>query len=90
MDRGALHDALEAGGWLWIAWPVGREAGQILVQEFSQVVAQLVEIDPARLQHGSGIGIFRQAEEEMFQRCILVPPFAGERQGAVKRLFEVP
>ena len=90
VDRGALDDALEAGGGFRITRPIGGQAGEILVEEFGQVVAQLVEIDPARLQHGGGIGVVRETEQEMFQGRILVPPFTGERQGAVKRLFEVP
>ncbi len=90
MDRGALHDALEAGGGLRIARPIGGQPGEILVEEFGQVIAQLVEIDAAGLQHGGGVGVVRQAEQQMFQGGILVPPFTGERQGAMKRLFEVP
>ena len=89
VDRGALDDPLEAGGRFRIAGPVCRKASEILVQELGQVIAQLVEIDTARLQHGCGIGIFSETKQKMFQSRIFVPAFAGEGQGAVKRLFEV-
>ena len=39
MDRGTLNDSLEACGGLRVTRPVGRQPGQILVQEFGQVVA---------------------------------------------------
>jgi len=90
MDRSALDNALEAGGGLGVAGPIGRKPGQVLVKEFGQVVAQLVEIDSTRLQHGGGVGIVRQAKEKVFQGRILVPTIAGEGQGPMKRLFEVP
>ena len=90
MDRGALHDALEAGGGLRIARPVGGQAGEILVEEFGQIGAQLVQIDAAGPQHRRGIGVVRQAEQQMLQGRVLVAAFARERQGAVQRLFEVP
>ena len=89
MDRGALHDALEAGGRLRVAGPVGRQAGEVLVEELGQVGAQLVEIDAAGAQHGGGVGVVGQAEQQVLQRRVFVPALAGERQGAVQRLFEV-
>ena len=62
VNRGALNHALEAGGRLRIARPVGRKAGEILVEEFGQIAAQLVEVDAAGAQHRGGIGVVRQAE----------------------------
>ena len=89
MDRGALHDALEAGGRLRIARPVGGQAGQVLVEELGQVGAQLVEIDAAGAQHGGCVGVVGQAEQQMLQGGVFVPALAGEGQGAVQRLFEI-
>ena len=37
MDRGALHHALEAGGRLGVAGPVGGQAREVLVEELGQV-----------------------------------------------------
>ena len=89
MDRGALHDALEAGGRLRIAGAIGRQAGEVLVEELRQIAAQLVEVDAAGAQHRRGIGVVGQAQQQVLQRRIFVPTLAGERQGAVQRLFEV-
>ena len=89
MDRGALDHALEAGGRLRIARPVGRQAGQILVEEFGKVAAQLVEVDAAGAQHGRRVGVVGQAEQQVLQRRIFVTALTGERQGAVQRLLEV-
>ena len=89
VDGGALHDALEAGGRLRIARPVGREAREILVEELRQIGAQLVEIDAAGAQHGRGVRVVGEAEQQMLQRRIFVTALAGERQGAVQRLFEI-
>ena len=90
VDRGALHHALEAGGGLRIAGPVGRQAGEILVEELRQIRAQLVEVDATGAQHRGGIGVVGQAQQQVLQRRVFVTAFAGERQGAVQRLFEVP
>ncbi len=89
VDRGALHHALEAGGRLRIARPVGGEAGEVLVEELGQVVPQLVEIDPAGPQHGGGVAVIGEAEQQMFERRVFVPALAGKGQGAMKRLFQV-
>ena len=90
VDRGALHHALEAGGGLRIARPVGGQPGKVLVEELGQIAAQLVEIDAAGAQHRGGVGVVGQAEQQMLQRRIFVTALAGERQGAMQRLFEVP
>jgi hypothetical protein len=47
MDGGTLHNPLETGGWLRIAGAIGRQASQILVEEFGQIGAKLIEIDAA-------------------------------------------
>ena len=89
MDRGALDHALEAGGRLRVAGAVGRQAGQILVQELRQIAAQLVEIHAAGAQHGRGVGVIGEAQQQVLQRRVFVTALAGERQRAVQRLFEV-
>ena len=61
VDRRPLHHALEPGGGLRVARPVGGQAGQVLVEELAQVGAQLVEVDPAGAQHRRRVGVVRQA-----------------------------
>ena len=87
VDRGALHDALEARGRLRIARPVGGEAGKVLVEELRQIGAQLVEIDAAGAQHRRRVGVVAQAEQKVLQRGVFVPALAGEGQRAVQRLL---
>ncbi len=87
MDGGALHHALEAGGGLRLGRAVGGEAREVLIQKLGQVLAQLVEIDAAGAQHGCRVAVVGQAEQQMFEGCIFVPPVAGEGQGAVEGLF---
>ncbi len=89
VDGGALDDTLEAGGGLGVARAVGGEPGEVLVEELGEVGAQLVEVDPAGAQHGGGVGVVGEPEQEVLERGVLVPAVAGERQGAVQRLFEV-
>ena len=89
MDRRALHDALEPRGRLRVAWTIGRQARQILVEKFREIGAQLVEVDTAGAQHAGGVGVFGKAEQQMLQRRIFVPAVAGERQGAMQRLFQI-
>jgi hypothetical protein len=78
MDRRTLHDALEAGGRLRVARAVGRQTREVLVEEFGEVTAQLVEIDAAGAQHSRRIGVFRQPEKQMLERGVFVLPFTGE------------
>ena len=89
MDGGALDDALEAGGGLRVAGAVGGEAAEVLVEELAQVLAELVEVDAAGAEDGCGVAVIGEAEEEVFERRVFVAAFAGEGQGAMKRLFKV-
>jgi len=89
VDGGTLHNALEAGSGFRITRLIRREAGKVLVHKFGHVTAQRIDIYSARFQDDGGITIVHQSEEKMFQGRTLVSPFTGERQGVVKRLFEV-
>ena len=57
VNRRALHDALEAGRRFRLGGAVRGQAGQILVEEFREFLAQLVQIDAACPQHGRGIAV---------------------------------
>ena len=87
VDGGALDHALESGGGLRVPRAFGGQAGQVLVQELAQLGPQLVEVDPTGAQHGRGVGVVGQAEQQVLQRGIFVAALAGDRQGAVQRLF---
>ena len=63
MDRGALHHALEPGGGFRVAGAIGGQARQLLVEEFGEIGAQLVEVDAAGAQHGGGVRVLGEAEQ---------------------------
>ena len=88
MNHGALDHPLEAGRRLGILGPVGDEVFEFGFNIGDEVAAQLVGIDIARLHHGSRILIVDQCEQQMLERCVFVVTLVGERQGAMKRLFE--
>ena len=77
VDCGALYHALEPSRGLRIAGAVGRQPGQVLVEEFRQIGAQLVQIHPAGAQHRCRVGVIRQTQEQMLQRRIFVTTLAG-------------
>ncbi len=78
MDRGPLDHALEARRGFRVARPVRRQPGEILVEEFGQVGAQLIEIDAAGAQHRGGIRVFRESEQEMLKGRVFVLPIASQ------------
>ena len=59
--------------------PIGRQTRQVLVQELREIRAQLVEIDATGTQHGGGIGIVSEPEQQVLQGRVFVAAFAGER-----------
>ena len=83
VDGGALNDSLEPGRGLRVARAIGGQAREILVEELAEVLAELVEIDAAGAQHGGGVAIVGQAEQEVFERGVFMPALAGERKGAM-------
>ena len=89
VDGGALDDALEAGGWFWVAGAVGGEARQVFVEELGEFAAQLVDVDTAGAQHGCGVSVVGQTEQEVLQSGVFVLALGGETEGAVERLFKI-
>ena len=89
MDRGALHDALEAGGRLRVAGAVGRQAGEILVEEFGEVFLDFVDIDAAGAQHRDRVGIVDQPEQQMLEGGVFMLALGREGKGAVQGLFKI-
>ena len=88
VDRGALHDALEARGRLRLVDRFDDQVVEIGVDILDDVLAQLVEIDVAGAQHRRGVGIVDQRQQQMFERRIFVAALVGERERLTKGLFE--
>ena len=72
MDRGALDDALEAGGRLGVDHALDREAGQVVVEEVVQAGAQAIELDRAGLEHRHRVLVVDQRHEQMLEGRVLV------------------
>ena len=88
MDRRPLHHPLEPRGRLRVTRPVGRQARQILIEEFGQITAQAFDVHAAGAQNGRRIGIIKQAQQQMFERGVFMLAFRRQAQRAMERLFE--
>ena len=86
-DR-ALDHALETGCGLGILTIVHDKAGKLIVDVIDELLAKQVHIDITGPHHGCGVLVVHQREKQMFQRRIFVMALIGERQCAVKALFE--
>ena len=89
VQHGALHHPLEAGGGLRLHRLVGFEALQLLVDEGLELALEPLQVDAAGLQHGDGVGILKQREQQVFERRELVPPLDRERERPVQALFKI-
>jgi hypothetical protein len=74
----SLNNALEAGGGLGIALTVCGQTGQILVEKFRQVGAQLVYINSAGLQNARGILVIQEPEQQVLQSGVFVLALTGK------------
>ncbi len=89
MDHGALDHPLEAGGRLGVLVQFGGEIVEFVLDIADQVLAQGVEIDRTGAHHGRRVGVVEQAQQQMFERRIFVPPFGGGSKRAMEGLFKV-
>ena len=89
MQHSALHHPLEAGGGLGLDCLVRSQALQLFVYEALKLALEPLQIDAACLQHGNGVGILQQREQEVLERRELVPPLDRERERPVQTLFEI-
>jgi hypothetical protein len=87
MDDGALDDALEAGGRLGVAAPVGHQVRQFGVDIGLQVAAQHVDVDAARPQHRGRIEVVDERQQQVLQRGVFVAALVGQGERPVKSLF---
>ena len=89
VDRRALYDALErCSGYGFGSVDIRDQIRKVLVYEFHQSAAQLVQIDTARFHDAHGIGFFQKRQQQMLQRCEFMAPFIRSRQGRVDGLFQ--
>ena len=89
VHRRALDDALEASGRQRLARRLGDDAFQAIVDEGFEIMAQAVDIDAARLEHGRCILVLRHRQEQMLQRGVFMPALASQREGAMEGFLEV-
>jgi hypothetical protein len=89
MDRGALDHALERGGGHGFgAVDVGDEGRQIVLDEFFEAVAQLVQIDRTGPHHAGGVRFIDQGKQQMLQRGKLVTTRVCQGQGRMDGLLK--
>ena len=85
----ALNNALEACGWLGVRHALfDDQPAQLLVDESLEAVVKFIDIDPARAQHGDGVLVLAQREQQMLERRIFMMTSVGQGQGAMKTFFQ--
>ena len=89
MDRGALQHALEAGGRLGLAAAVRHQPAQLGVQVALEVLAQLVDVDAAGLEHGDRVRVLGERHEQVLERRVFVATLVGVGKRPMQALFEV-
>ena len=68
---------------------VGDEDLEFFFYILAKVAAQPVDVNLAPPQKCDDIGVFRQRQEEMFQRHIFVVVFGSKCQGFVQAAFQI-
>ncbi len=68
---------------------IGLQRRQFGIEIAGELALEFIEIDAARLQHGNGMGVAGQGQQQMFERCIFMgaPRCFGER--IVQGLFKL-
>ena len=89
MNDRPLDDALKSRRRLGVLAILTDQIVEFLVDIFAEILSQKIEIDRTGPQHGGGIAILGQTEQQMLKRGIFVMPFIGDGQGPVQRLFEI-
>ena len=88
MNHSPLDNPLEPRRWLGFLRRLADEIGQLIVNIISQIIAQFLEINTTGAQHGNGVLVFGQRQQQMLQRGIFLAPFSGEGEGAVEGFFK--
>ena len=88
VDHRALDDALEAGGGLRLLAVDVHQVGELGVDIFVQIGAQLVEVDVACAHDGRRVLVVGKREQKMFERGEFLVALVGEAQRLVEGHFE--
>ncbi len=88
VDHGALDDALEAGGRLRLVAVDVDEVGELGVDIFVQVGAQLVDVDVAGAHDGRRVLVVGESEQEMLERGEFLVALVGQAQRLMESHFE--
>jgi hypothetical protein len=88
MDDGALNDALETGGWLRIVAIVDHQARELVVYVVLETSPQDVKVDTAGAHDCRRVLVVHERQQEVLEGCIFVAALIGERERAMKGLFE--
>ena len=89
MEDGTLDHPLEAGRGLGLDLLLGCLALKLLVDEALEIAREPLQIDAARLEHGDGVGVLQEREQQVFERRELVPPLDRQRQRAVEAFLKI-
>ena len=87
MNHRTLDNPLEPCRGLAILGFVHNQAGQLIVDIIGQIAPQLFQIDAARFHNSDSFGVFRQGEQQMFQRGIFMVALIGEHKRPMQTLF---
>ena len=88
VDRGALDDALKGRrGYCFGPVDIGDEVGQVVLDEFKQGLAQVLDLHRTGLHDARGVGFIDQRQQQMLQRCKFVSPRVGQGQCSMYRLL---
>jgi hypothetical protein len=89
MDGRALDHALEACRGQRLARRLGDDALQAIIDESLEIVAQPIDIDPARLEDGRGVIVLGHRQQQMLEGGVFVTALASQRKCAMEGLLEV-
>ena len=87
VDRGALDDALEAGGRLGLLPVLDDEVLEFRIDISGDIPAQDVDFDVAGLEHCRAVGIIDQGEKQVLQGGVFMPAFVRDRERLAECLF---
>ena len=89
MDRGALHDALEAVGGARFLAPLGDEVFEFRIDVVDDLLAQGLKVDVAGAQHGGGVGVVDQRQQQMFERREFLAALVGVGERPAEGLVQI-
>ena len=77
VDRRPLEHPLEAGSRLRVFGTIGDQVGEFVVEVFTELGAQLVEVDATGSQDRYGILILGEREQQVLKRGVFVTALVG-------------